>query len=224
MGIDSHRLARPVVDEVDLGQADQNRVAIAQLELRLDAAADDLFGRNSVHSFHPRTHELDAAPRHDEGLEAVRPQEAEQLQHRLVGHLGEEPAGLRVPGSGDPVTDDAAELIGRHAGVRGHDDLPGCLLTTGQRRLHVALEKRRKGLLFLPLGMLGRERLDPIEGEECLEVDGLLGPQGAVVVEDGDALGGQHEVRRAGRPHCCHESHDRLLRSAFIPRWQWIRG
>jgi len=46
----------------------------------------------------PTPHELDAAARDDEGLEAVRAQIAEQLDHRLVDQVGVGPVEPRVPG------------------------------------------------------------------------------------------------------------------------------
>ena len=63
----------------------------------------------------------------------------------------------------------------------------------------------------LPLGMLRRHRLDPVDREDELEVDRLLGPQRAVIVEGGDALGHRHEVGAAGRRHPRHEVEDRRL-------------
>ena len=63
------------------------------------------------------------------------------------------------------------------------------LLPLGRAPLHVPGEQRLERLLGLPFGMLRGHRLDLIEGEGELDVDGLLRPQRAVVVEDGDALG-----------------------------------
>jgi hypothetical protein len=50
-------------------------------------------------------HELDTTPGHDEGLEAVRTQVVEQLEHGLIDHLGEELAGLGMLRRGDPIGD-----------------------------------------------------------------------------------------------------------------------
>jgi hypothetical protein len=55
-----------------------------------------------------------------------------------------------------------------------------------------------KGCVVPPLGVVGGHRLHAVDGEEELEVGRLLGPEAAVVVEDGDALGGRDEVGRAG--------------------------
>ena len=63
-----------------------------------------------------------------------------------------------------------------------------------KRAFHVALEQRGEGFLVLPFRMLGCERLDTVEREEDLEIHRLFGPQGAVVVEHGDAFSGWHEV------------------------------
>ena len=63
------------------------------------------------------------------------------------------------------------------------------VLAASQRGLHVALEQRGERLLVLPLRMLRRERLHAVEREEQLEIHRLLGPERAVVVERGDALG-----------------------------------
>ena len=46
--LDADRLARLVVDEVELRQAHEHRLAVAQLELELARAADDLLGRDAV--------------------------------------------------------------------------------------------------------------------------------------------------------------------------------
>jgi hypothetical protein len=42
--------------------------------------------------------------------------------------------------SGEPVTHDLLELLGRHARVRCHDDFHESFLASGKRRLQVAFE------------------------------------------------------------------------------------
>ena len=69
------------------------------------------------------------------------------------------------------------------------------LASRRHRGLEVAFEQGGEGLLVFPFGMGRGERLHPVEGEEELEVQGLLGPEGAIVVEGGDALGDRDEVR-----------------------------
>ena len=68
----------------DLRQPHEHGLAVAHLVLRLDAAADDLLGRDAIDLLRPRAHELDAAAGDDEGLEAVRAQVGEQFDHRLI--------------------------------------------------------------------------------------------------------------------------------------------
>ena len=71
---DANRLARLVVDEIDLGQADEHRLVVADLESRLDRAAHDLLGGDPVDLLGHGTHEFDAAARDNVGLKAVGPQ------------------------------------------------------------------------------------------------------------------------------------------------------
>ena len=52
--VDAERFARIVVDEVDLRQEHDHRLAAAHFELRLHAAADDLLGRDAIDLFRPR--------------------------------------------------------------------------------------------------------------------------------------------------------------------------
>ena len=125
---------------------------------------------------------------------------------------------------GDPVLHDLLELLGRHAGVRGHDDLADGRFAAGERAFHVALEQRGKGLFVFPLGMLRRERLHAIEREEELEIHRLLGPERAVVVEGGDAFGGRDKVWRAVLRDLSDKCDDGFLRPAVVPRRQRIGG
>ena len=78
---------------------------------------------------------------------------------------------------------------------------------------------RLEGLGVLPLRVLGRERPDPVQREGDLEIDRLLGPERAVVVEDSDALGRRHEV---GPRHACDEVQERPLRRPLVPGGQGV--
>ena len=62
MLLDGDRLAFFVVNKVQFCQSSQNRLSIADFESGLDAAADNLFGRNSIDLMSPRAHEFDTAP------------------------------------------------------------------------------------------------------------------------------------------------------------------
>ena len=68
----------------ELGELDQHRLAVAQLEPGLDAAADHLLRRDAVGFFRVAADEIDPAARDDERLEPIRSQVRQQLELRLV--------------------------------------------------------------------------------------------------------------------------------------------
>ena len=116
------------------------------------------------------------------------------------------------------------ELLGGHAGVRGHDDLERWPCSPPASAPFTSpLSSEANGSLSFHSGMLRRERLHAVEREEELEIHRLLGPERAVVVEGGDALGERHEVRRAFRRDLRDEVDDGLLGRAVVPRGQRVR-
>ena len=125
-----------------------------------------------------------------------------------------------MSGTLQPVADERGELVGRETRVRGHHDLEDRRLAAGERVTKIALPQRGEGLLRLPLRVRRRERLDAIQREGQLEVDRLLGPERAVVVEYGDPLAGWNEVWPVRLGHPGDEPHDRSLRRPVIPRRQ----
>jgi hypothetical protein len=84
MLIEANRFAGPVVNEADLRQAYQYGFAHPYLEFGLDAAANDLLGRDATYVFGPGTHELDAAAGYDKGFESADAQAGQQLKYRLA--------------------------------------------------------------------------------------------------------------------------------------------
>ena len=222
--VDGDGFAILVVIKVQFRQTHEHGLAVAHFEFRLDAAANDLFRRDAVHLSRPRAHELDAAAGDDEVLKTVGPQIGEKLKHRLIGHFGEEPTGLRMLRGGDPILDDLLELHGGHARVCGHDDFEEWAVTAGKRRLQVALEQRGERLLGLPLRVLRCERFHPVERKIQLHGNRLLGPKRAVVVEGGDPLGRRDERRRTFLRHLFHEADDSLLRSSVVPGGERVGG
>ena len=210
--------------KLNLRQAHEHRLAVAHLEPGLDAAADDLLRRDAVDALAPLTQELDAAARDDEVLEAVGAQVGEQFEHRLVDHLGEEPAGLRMLRGGDPVLDDPPELRGGHARVGGHDDFEQRLVAGGERGPQVPLEQRGERLLGLPLGVLRHQGLHTVECEVHLHGHRLLAPERAVVVEGGDSFGDGDKGGRAFRGHLLDEAEDALLCRPVVPGWKRVGG
>ena len=74
-----------------------------------------------------------------------------------------------------------------------HYDL-GSGVLAGEGSFDVAPKQRSEGFRVLPFGMLRRQCLDPVEGEQDLEIERLFRPERAVIVESGDALGWLDEV------------------------------
>ena len=150
-------------------------------------------------------------------LNPFAPQVGEHFQHRLVDHVRVRPLEPGMLCGADPVGHDRRKLVGRVAHVRGRHDFEESLLAAGGDGFQVAFEQPLEGLLLLPLGMLRGKRLDPIERERELEVDRLLRPERAVVVEGRNPLGGCDVVRPACSRHTSDEVDDRLLRRAVVP-------
>ncbi len=96
------------------------------------------------------------------------------------------------------------------------------MLARRRECLVIAVEHGLVRLGLLPVWMLRRQGRDPIHGESDLEVDRLLGPQRAVVVEDGDALLGQDVVGAFLGGDALHEIQDRLLGRGVVPGGQGI--
>ena len=203
--LNAHGLARVVVDEVHLRQADEGGLAVADLVLDLDRAADDLLGRDAVDLLGPGPHELDAAAGDDVRLEAVGSQVGEQLQHRLIDQLGVRPLESRVLRRRDPVGDDPVEFLGRHPRVARAEQFEPIARRPGQDRPEVAFESGLEDGLLPPLRMLADLGLDAVQGECDLHVGRLLGPERAVVVEGRDPLGDWDEVRAALLRHLLDE-------------------
>ena len=55
-------------------------------------------------------------------------QQVQDFEHRLVDELGVEPVEVRILGRGRPLGGDLLEVLDRHAGVGGADDLLPVLL------------------------------------------------------------------------------------------------
>jgi hypothetical protein len=87
------------------------------------------------------------------------------------------------------------ELAGRDVCVAGARDLEQRLSAAREGGLKNPREDRLERLIVLPLGVLRSKLLDPVDTEEKLKIQGLLGPERAVVVERGDAFGGRDKFR-----------------------------
>ena len=88
----------------------------------------------------------------------------------------------------------------------------------------VAGQHRLEGLGLLPLGMVGRQRHQPVEREEALAVERLLDPGGAVLIEGGDPVPGRDEGGATLGGGRGHEVDERLLYRAVVPGRQRVLG
>jgi len=166
--------------------------------------------------------ELDPAARNDEGLEAVGAQVVEQLDHGLIDEADVGPLEPRVSFGADPLARDAFEGFRRHAGVCRCDGIDDILLASRQCALNVTIQQRSERLLGLPFRMARGEQLDAIDRKLELEVERLLGPERAIVIEGDNAMCHGHELRRTRLGDARDERNDGLLRSGVIPGWQRI--
>ncbi|MCY1302312.1 hypothetical protein D9M70_519620 [compost metagenome] len=120
-------------------------------------------------------------------------------------------------GGRKPVLDRLGKRIRRHAGMGRHHEFDDALLAGGGDTRHITLEQRCERLLVLPLRMFRRHRLDAIRSEHALEIVRLLGPERAVIVEDGDPFLRRHEVRPVLAGDARDEIDDGRLCLAIIP-------
>ena len=113
-----------------------------------------------------------------------------------------------MPAGGQPVPRMSLELVLGHPGVGEGSDLEQPLLAEFRDRRHVAFEIGLEGLALLEARIGVGERLQPVAAEEELHLQRLLAPQGAVIVEGGDALRRRHKIRSARRRHARNEIED----------------
>jgi hypothetical protein len=150
-------------------------------------------------------------------METFAAQVLQQLDHGLVDEFGIGPLESGVSGTVEPGRHDASELLGTHAGMRGHDELGDALLTRGDQRLQVPGQHGGERSLRLPFWVLRRQGVYAIEGERELGVHGLLDPKRAVVIEHRDPLRLGHEARATFASGGRDEIENCPFRSALDP-------
>ena len=205
--VDRARLAGTVIDNLDGGVLDELGTSLADTELGFSGAADHPVRRQAVDVCDGGPHEIRSAPGEDPAGKAAAAQIVEQLQHRLVHGLRVGPSETRMSSGRQPIAAQNVELIGRDARVREPDEV-------GQG-IHPA---RLQFFETHGMAQLGR----PIQRKCQLGVQGLLGPQRAVVVEHSDAIRLRDEVRRVAVGHRGDELQDRPLGRARTPARQSI--
>ena len=196
--IDGDGFADVVVDEIQLRQAGEHGEFCHHFKLCDDAAADNLLGRDTVDLLGKDAHKFNSATGDDKGLEAIGAQIAEQLDHGLENYFGVRPFELRMFGGGDPIAHDGCEFVGGHAGMGEGCKIEHTFFAGGSDGFHIPGEHGGVEGVVAPFRMLGRHGFHAIENEGELKIKWLLAPEGAIVVEDGDALLGLNEMRRAG--------------------------
>jgi hypothetical protein len=105
-----------------------------------------------------------------------------------------------------------SEGVDAHARMGGGDDLEERRSAAGEHAGDIAL---RSGLKCGRRGsgrVGGGAGLRHVDGEEELEIDWLLGPERAIVVEDSYPLGLGHVIRSGGIGNRRDETDDRRLR------------
>lgn len=127
-----------------------------------------------------------------------------------------------MPGGCQPIPSGAIELITGHPGVRRHYEVKQTLYTGCTKRLMVVFEHRLKRLGSAPLRVLRSQRFDAVKSEGELNIEGLLGPERPIVVEDGNPRCEWHVVGAVLVGHCLNEREDVPLRFTVIPGWQRI--
>ena len=101
--------------------------------------------------------------------------------------------------------------------------LDQALLAGGHRSFHVAVQYAFERLGLLPFGMLGGHLSDAVDGEVDLRVHGIFEPEGAVVVEGGDAVSDRNEVGAAFFGDALDEGDDVFLGGGVVPGGKGVR-
>jgi hypothetical protein len=169
--VDRGRLTRPVANELDFRLPDQDWLAVPRLERGLDAAADHPLWRDTVEFIRQWLHEFDIATGDDIGLEAIRVQVLEDLQHRLVDQVREGSLPSRVLRRFQPLLDVGLEFLGGPAGVAVHYQLDGGMFDAAQCGVEVPFQDALEWLFALPIWVLVALGPDPVDRKHGLKND-----------------------------------------------------
>ncbi|MNP37740.1 hypothetical protein D3C76_1312020 [compost metagenome] len=104
------------------------------------------------------------------------------------------------------------------------EDFHHAVEAAGGQGLVIVFQHGLERLGGFPFRVLRGGALDLFQGEQQFEIHRLLAPQGAVVIEHGDAVLGFDEVLAALIGHRLDELDDVLFRRTVVPRRQWLGG
>jgi len=123
----------------------------------------------------------------------------------------------------EPGCDGGLKLLDRHSRVRQAHHLEQPLVpVAGQKGAQVTGQGRLDQRVVCERRLDRRASPEPVQGEGCLEGERILGPESAVVVEDGDPLRLRHSIGRGLIGHAADKVEDRLLGDAVVPGGQGI--
>lgn len=108
--------------------------------------------------------------------------------------------------------------LGIYADGMVEHGLLGELVVGAAKGGKVAGEGGLDGGVVFPRGFLGHWAFEFVQRESQLERHGVFRPEGAVIVEDRDALGRRHKVRRCFVAQAGEESDDRFFRCGVLLR------
>src|SRR5580658_3337460 len=99
----------------------------------------------------------------------------------------------------------------------GESEFEQRLFAESKERIVVVFEHGLERLTLAHCRVLGRQLLDALKGEEELYLEGLLAPEGSIVVKRGNALGWRHEFGASRLCHPCDKVEDRGFHRAVVP-------
>ncbi len=128
-------------------------------------------------------------------------------------------------GGREPLLYFGAELVHRHAGKGGGENLLKVLHREFRHCLPVAGEDTIERLDVLEFRFLFYQRRHALQAIHHLRVHRVLNPERAVLVKGGNAILGC-DILGIGLVvgHLLDESQDGLFGGAVVPRWQWFLG
>ena len=106
--------------------------------------------------------------------------------------------------------------------MAGHKDFQQALHVAFGEGLVVVFQHRLERLLVFPFRVLGGHAFDFVEGKQLLEITRLFAPQGAIVVEHGDARFGFYKALAVRRGNRLDKLNDAFFRRAFVPGGQGV--